>query len=405
MNRQWVIGIAAVIVIAAFVAWVAKNTYWEEITIPAGLQGEAARNPFYAAERLTGELGGTSEWRRTLGEMPDPNTVLVLVRWHWDLIDSRRARLERWVESGGRLVLVGNLTGGHGALEEWSGLAKARDAGDAAAAGDTGYEAQAGVPPFVSAPGRPCGTVHVVAGRSQANPSRTEYSVCGLDTGRLVSEREAEWALADSAQPDQDLLQAVRVPAGRGSVAWINASSYGYTQPFSNLTLLDEDHGVLFVDTLRLHHGDHVVFVSAEESASLLELIWTYGAPAVVLSLALVGVALRRNAARFGPLAAALDASRRSLAEQIRGTARFVLRVGRGEGLHAAMVRALHEAARRRIPGYERKSLRDRASAISGLAGVDADKLSDAMQPERHRASHELRTTVALLDAARRKLT
>ena len=70
--------------------------------------------------------------------------------------------------------------------------------------------------------------------------------------------------------------------------------------------------------------------------------------------------------------------ARRSLAEQIRGTGQFALRHGDGESLHAASLRALTEAAARRVPGYARLSPSDRAAALARLTGFDRDAFTAA---------------------------
>jgi hypothetical protein len=110
---------------------------------------------------------------------------------------------------------------------------------------------------------------------------------------------------------------------------------------------------------------------------------------------------LWRDAVRFGPLATPPQRARRSLAEQIRGTGQFVMRHG-GESLHAAAVRALDEAAARRVPGYARLSSTGRTAALARLTGADPDALAAAIDRPRSRRSHELRNAIALVDATRR---
>jgi len=187
----------------------------------------------------------------------------------------------------------------------------------------------------------------------------------------------------------------MRVQIGKGFLTLINGT------PFGNRELLEADNAALFVDAARLHRGDHVVFVSEQKRTSLLQLIWLYGAPAVLLAIALVAVALWRNSTRFGPLEASPDPSRRSLAEQIRGTGQFALRVGGGRALHGAMVRALHEAARQRVGNYEALSRDEQISAIARLASLDADALAETMNFSGRRRSHEFKNAIALLDSAR----
>jgi hypothetical protein len=120
--------------------------------------------------------------------------------------------------------------------------------------------------------------------------------------------------------------------------------------------------------------------------------------------LLFIALGLWRGALRFGPLVAPAERARRSLAEQVVGTGRFALRVGGGAALVAAARRALHEAATRRIVGYERLSPADRARAIAGLATVDADALTAAMNLADSPRGVDLRGKLALLESARRQL-
>jgi hypothetical protein len=132
--------------------------------------------------------------------------------------------------------------------------------------------------------------------------------------------------------------------------------------------------------------------------------MWYLGWPVVLLALALIALALWRNSVRFGPLIAAPDPARRSLAEQIRGTGLFVIRFGGGKALHAATVRALNEAAGRRIGAYARLSASERIEAVARLTGADAATLGPAMHHGGARRANELRQAVALIESVRRRL-
>jgi hypothetical protein len=167
---------------------------------------------------------------------------------------------------------------------------------------------------------------------------------------------------------------------------------------------LNVDNAALFVDATLLHRNDRVIFVSEDEYASLLELIWIYGAPAVLLAILLIGIALWRNTMRFGPLEAAPESARRSLAEQIRGTGQFALRVGSGRALHAAMIRALHEAAQLRIPNYSSLQHADRIAAIARIVDVDAEQLARTINFTGKRSTHEFIQAIGILDTVRTQL-
>jgi hypothetical protein len=144
--------------------------------------------------------------------------------------------------------------------------------------------------------------------------------------------------------------------------------------------------------------------MSEADVMSLPELVWRHGAPVVVVLLAWIALAIWRGTVRFGPLVAPTESARRSLAEQILGTGRFAVRVGRGVALVGAAKRAVHEAAARRIAGYERLSGAAQIAAAAGLAGVPAAELGAAMDGNLSQRPIELRSRLALLEAARRQL-
>jgi len=74
MNRGLVIRLFVVLALALLVAWIARNTYWDKVTIPSPLRNEAATNPFYGAQHLVENLGATSSWDRFLRDL-SPNAI------------------------------------------------------------------------------------------------------------------------------------------------------------------------------------------------------------------------------------------------------------------------------------------------------------------------------------------
>jgi hypothetical protein len=380
MKRTRIVAFVVGVPLAALVWWIASNTYWADTTVPMLPKGEALRNPFYAAQRLAEALGASTARDRAL-TIPAANAVIVLSAWHWSLSRGRREALEGWVESGGRLIVDSDVIGGEGAFEEWSGIVRDHREPDAA---------RRSVEP---ARRDPCHTFREVGDATLSSISdESGYRMCGVDVDSFFTTRKsAAWALGDRSG-----IQAIRVPVGLGSVTAINA------RPFVRRSLFDGDHGWLFVMATQLRRGDEVHFLSEDEHPSLLALLWQHGGPVVVLSLACVALVLWRGGVRFGPLAPPYEPARRSLAEQILGTGQFALRQGGGEALHAAAVRALDEAAQRRIPGYPHLSAKDRAAALARLTGFERNTIAAAVHNPRSRRPHELRGTIALLEAARR---
>ena len=350
----------------ALLAWMASSLTFKQVTVPTPLRGEAARNPFYAAILLSRTLDADAGWEQVFTE-PRRGSVLVLSGWNWTLSRVRRERIEKWVEDGGRLVVDGWLLGDGEDFERWTGI------------GDEELDDPGST--------ESCNVL-------TEDGSQRRFEICGVDTSRtLTSSRKTLWALRQG-----DRLDAVRVAVGRGSVTAINGD------PFRRRSFLKDDNPRLFLAASQLHRDDSVLFLSEDEQRSLLALVWRFGAPAVLLLLAAVALALWRSAVRFGPRVAAIDSARRSLAEQIRGTGRFIMRFGGGQALHAAASRALRDAAQQRIHNYGRLSSEQRVAALARASGLQGSDLAHAMNFSGARNSHELRHAIAVLETARRHL-
>ncbi len=377
----------AVIGLAVFIA---SKLEFETRNVRVPLSGEARSNPFYAAERLSEQLGADASWEPVFA-LPRADAVLMLSTWNWSLSRARRARIERWVEAGGRLVVDRTLIGGREEFARWSGIEEIdhdeQDTADEdAPQSDTAVENE----DFLAAefPAGRCDTL-VEDGTSRV------LRVCGVDESHsLSSTRPILWKLRGEGR-----IHALRVAVGRGSVTAINAV------PFQHRGLFLGDHAALFVRATQLVRGDEIAILTEQEHASLLMLVWRFGAPAVLLGLGALGFGLWRAAVRFGPAIAATDPARRSLAEQIRGTGRFALRFGGGRALHAATGRALRNAAMSKLPAYDRMSGGERAAALARLTGMSAEDLLPALDFSGTRSAHELRHAIAILESARRLLT
>jgi hypothetical protein len=376
MTRERLAWLGVIGVAIALVAWVANHTYWTDTQVPMPLKGEALTNPFYVVERFAQALGARTQWNRGLS-LPPTNGVVFISAWDWDLTADRRLRIEHWVEAGGRLVVDKSLITSTDAFEQWSGLRQQ----------STLLPQQNRV---ADAPTTRCYTL------DDKVDSHDSYSICGMDVASsLKSTRRTSWALG---RRDAGGLQVARVKLGHGSVTMINGT------PFVARGLFDDDNGRLFVAATQLRSGDEIHFFSENSHASLLELAWQLGWPAVCLLLVLIALALWRGSARFGPLAAPTDIARRSLAEQIRGTGQFALRVGGGESLHAAAARALNEVAALHISAYDRLPGTERMSALAQATGFEADALAAALHYSSSRRSEHLHTAVELLESARRRI-
>ncbi len=374
MTQSRVIQLMLLVAVLVLVVWVARNTYWTEVTVPMPPKGEALTNPFYVQLQLAKALGARAEWSRGL-RLPPGNGVIVISAWHWELTAERRSSLERWVQAGGRLVVDRSLIDPNDVFGRWSGIVRELRS----------HPARGRIP---AGPTR-CYSL------DEQTPAGERYSICGIETySSLRSARAAEWSLGR----DDAGTQVVRVRIGRGSVTLINGT------PFVGRGLFDDDNARLFVAVTQLRSGDPIHFFTEGHYPSLLELTWRFGWPVVCLLSVLIACALWRNSIRFGPLAAPTETARRSLAEQIRGTGEFTLRVGGGAVLHGATARALHEAARTHIHAYEHLPGTERMRALAQATGLDADVLAAALHNRGPGRPDHLRQTLQLLESARRRI-
>ncbi len=378
MTRSRLISGLLILFLIAMGVYVGMNTYWADVPIPTPPKGEALTNPFYAAQKFAEALGARPRRDRSVA-LPSTDAVVVVSAWHWDLTEDRQIAMMRWVEAGGRLVVDELLTGDLRPFTAWSGISW----GFNETASEDHLENH-----DENTPHEECAAVAEVA------PAPGQfYAMCDLDFTFLKTTREVQWAVRDTAGD-----QAVRVGIGKGSLTVINAS------PFIWRSLLHGDHARVFVAATQLRRGDEVVFLTEDDHPSLLALLWTHGAPAVTLFLGAVALFLWRGTARFGPTLEVPEPRRRSMAEQIRGSGRFALKHGDGDALHAASVRALTEAARRRIPAYARLSRPQRAAALAKATGMNGDAIVSAIDGVSKRRPNELPNTLGLLEMARRQL-
>jgi hypothetical protein len=72
--------------------------------------------------------------------------------------------------------------------------------------------------------------------------------------------------------------------------------------------------------------------------------------------------------------------------------------------LHAAAIRSLQEAARRRIVRYDSLSPEERIAAIAHQTGLDRESLAAAINHRGQRRVTDLAETITLLESARRKI-
>jgi|SRR5882757_2282355 len=374
MKRDHLVWLILAIGVAVLVTWVARNTYWVDEKIPLPPKGEAATNPFYIREKFAAALGARPYWARRF-ILPPATGVAYVSLLNWDLIVERREQLEHWVESGGRLVVDGTLIGSTEDFEKWSGIGRT-----------TRNTPKKKKQDFV--PAEECAALDEAG-------THDSYLGCNMHSFQpLETHRKLDWALRDQ----DSNLEAARVRIGRGSVTVLTG------EPFGGRTLFSGDDARLFVTATQLRRGDVIHFFSETDQDSLLELAWNLGWPVICVIAVGLALAIWRGSVRFGPMAPATETARRSLAEQIRGTGRFTMRIGSTAALHAATARALNEVAARYINAYEALPGAERMQALEQATGFESSSLAAALHYSGSGRTEHLRADLELLEAARRRI-
>jgi len=419
-------GIAALLV--GGLLWLASCTEWVEIDVPKPPSPEAAKNDLLALEDLARRLGATVERPTELPRVLPAGSTVYFAAWQRGIVPGRGERLRAWVADGGHLVL--QATDLHEAeLSSWLPVRTVKPVAPApkrAASGAQAHDdeeddedadedeaaepppapvAQASRPAAGGRPdvdrllkqlreGPPCRSVSEPPSVAPAYPPASRFMSCAHPPWpRVQAKVPATWQLdADTG------IELLRVPHGRGSVTVLAGWDLR-----GNRALTRGDNGLIAAAALQLHRGQRLWIVEEESRASLAGWLWQAGAAALLLSGLALLLAWWRAAPRFGPLTVPTPPGRRSMVEQVTGTARFLWRHG-PLALHAAQVRALDETARLHVMRYDELERGARASAIAKLTGLDAAALGLALDRSIPRRRIDLPPVLELLETARRRL-
>jgi hypothetical protein len=395
MSREfWLRGLVVALMVLA-VAGIASLTEWTEIEVPLPQSGEAADNRLYAVQSLLRKLGATVVKRQDLDALPGAGAHLVLTSRHWSLLPGRSQRLREWVEQGGHLMIPGFMADGD-QLEDWLPVKsipvrKTEDEDE-----DEPERKSTSSPKPADKNGDRCREISEpeAPAADGAAPGR-RFRICSpvpRDFYRAAS-GEAAWSLNGP-----NGAEIMRAALGRGTVTVIG----GWWLLTSNRPALQADHAPILAAALQVRPGREIWFVTEEKREALLLWTWHQGWPAVLLGLLALGAALWRAAVRFGPLSVVAAPHRRSMSEQVRGTAHFLQLQG-PDALHTAQLRALDECARRKLRTDAEQDAAARNQLIARLTGLDAFTLTQAQKPG-PRKLLLLARDLEVLETARRRL-
>ena len=387
MIRHVLLWGAALLLLAALAAWLALTFELADQETRAPPTGEAASNPLYAAQALARELGAHVTQQTSLDTLPPPGASLVLSSRQWNLLPGREDALRDWVRQGGHLVIPSMLLGVRDEdtpLDRWLPVRWAKI--------ETQSKTQAngaGKPKALVCPS-PCRYLS-----ESGEPAGPGFRICDTDAAKLEIKPGARALWSASERGSRPSL--LRAAVGQGSVTVI-----GLWGAITGENILKAEHAQAWAAALRLRPGMQLWFVAEESREPLLAWLWQRAWAVWLLGLLALGAALWRAAPRFGPRQVIPRVERRSMAEQIIGTAHFLARSD-APALHGAQLRALDEAAAPRVRRWEQLDLNARARAIAALTGLQADALVRAMTGGA-RSAARLEADLCYLETAVRRL-
>ncbi len=398
MKSVWLLRIVVALALGGIGAWLVSRTEWVEVPRPVPMSAALRADGSLVAQQYLQRLGLKTRRLDHLPELPPPQATLVLTTPFWRLALGDEARLRRWVEGGGHLVVDLNLLNAPPPGDWWPSKPEPRTSTTREPRSDW------------------CRVLAHGVAQPPAFGELRGFVACVSPGMALQPDDRATWQLVS-----QEIgLEAQRVPVGLGRITafgtrfdfdWQNGVLFdqdlGQAVPrqhnFSNRGLLEGQNAVLLAALVDARPGGEVWFVTRVLRPALPEWLWQQAAPALLLAAAALALLLWRHGTRFGPIEAAPATRRRSLTAQVEGLADFLFR-HRPAALHGYALRALHEAAARRLPGWARLTPAARTLALARATGLPQAALERAQQAQVQRDRRAWSDTLALLETARRAL-
>jgi hypothetical protein len=349
--------LAALLALLGWLGW--RRMGWEQVEVPAGLQGEALRNDFLAAQRLLAATGHPATCVQGLPHpLPPATDVLILPSRRGAPAPAAAARIADWVARGGLLLAEG--------MEPEDPAARATADPLFRAFGMRLVPAGPGDPPDTISSALPGPPLKLDLGRAaKLQPDRRQGA-----GGQGAGGQDAGGQGGVGGGP----LRLARVPYGRGE-AWLCPS----LDALGNPRIREQDHPDFLCAVAALRPAGHVWILTQVEPASLWVWLRRRAWPALAALAALAAAAFWATAPRFGPLEAEPALGRRSLMEHLDACGRHQWRSSRGEPL----LRASRESFRRHLgrarPGWELLDPEALEARLAQRSGLPAERIRRAL--------------------------
>jgi Domain of unknown function (DUF4350) len=391
----------------------------EEIELPRGYVGAAARNHYLAAEQLLERMGMPA---RSFGDvgvlstLPPVSGTLVIPTPRRALDPHESERLLDWVARGGHLVVLTwelgddpkrnpdpilDPVGVKQYLNVASDSGESGGEGEVAPAPEPGPGVEPEPQPETPGDAGEGGDEDAEAPIAEVEfPDReTPLEVRFDPRFRLELDESARDALILEIADDAG-THWVTLRHGKGLVTGLT-DDYFMTQP----QVGELDHAELVYRMSRLGgHRGPVWFVYGDQHPSVLQLVWRHGWMVAASALALLLLWLWSASRRFGPIAAEPATARRQLMEHVRAAGLLQWRRGGGGALVAAVRDAVIQRMRERHPGFESLTPSEQARRLESMSGVPEAKVADVLAFRSESDPARFTAKIAILEKLRRSL-
>jgi hypothetical protein len=364
--RQALVWLLLAAIVVSGVAWFLGNFEQATEKVHTGLRGEALRNPWLAAQRLTARMGGSARQVVALPDLRtlDPASTLVMPARRQTLSPSLRQSIVSFVARGGTLLVEPEPVGLPDPLLDLFGVQRFA------------------VKP--AAAGKPCaddGPFEVLLPQ-HASPTRVH-----LDRHVRLQARDPIWSYDGGC----GIALLVR-EQGEGLVIVVNDLQFA-----ANRRIGREQHAQFFWDLVSAAGDAPVVhFFHRPEKLSLSGWLRDHAwAPLTGLAL-LVALWLWSVAPRFGPVAPDPVRDRRRLLDHLRASGRFLW----ANGGAPRMLEAARDACLRRVarahPDFLAASDAERPQRLAELLGWPEARARRLLAPASASRMVEFMDVVAL---------
>jgi hypothetical protein len=413
-RRYWLGALLAGALAALFFATCERR----EVELPRGYVGEAARNRYFAAQKLLTRMGMPAESFsdvQVLASLPAESSTIVLPTARRAVDPATSERLLDWVTRGGHLVVVtwelwddpnrnaDPILDAVGVHQFFNGADANTDGGD-----EPETEPAPDDQPAPEAEPEPPGEEETPEAEPDEAPDWAEAEFPDRETPLQVRfDSRFRFDLTDQALEslvleigDDAGSHWVTIRRGKGLVTALTDDSF-MTQP----AIGELDHAELVYRMSRLGgHRGPVWFVYGDRHPSMWGLAARYGWMVGASALALLVLWLWSASRRFGPIAPDPVEARRELMEHVRAAGRLQWRRGGAAALLAAVRDSLLARMRDRHPGFQSLTPAEQAERLESVSGLPRERIQDALAFGAEPDTGRFTAKVAILEKLRRSL-